>query len=53
MTWLRDRAVVSGIGETAYVRGSGKSALSLQLEAPFKAIEDVTLELTLSIFRAA
>ncbi len=43
MTWLRDRAVVSGIGETAYVRGSGKSALALQLEASLKAIEDAGL----------
>lgn len=43
MNGLRERAAVTGIGETAYTRGSGKSVLALQLEASLKAIEDAGL----------
>ena len=37
---LRDKAAVSGIGETAYTRGTTKSGLALQLEASLKALDD-------------
>jgi len=37
---LRDKAAVSGIGETAYTRGTPKSGLALQLEASLAAIDD-------------
>ena len=37
---LRDKAAVSGIGETAYTRGTPKSGLALQLEASLAAIAD-------------
>jgi acetyl-CoA acetyltransferase len=43
---LKDRAVIAGIGETAYSRGgpsSERSLLSLQLEAAAKAIADAGL----------
>jgi acetyl-CoA acetyltransferase len=40
---LADQACVSGIGETAYVRGSSKSAFELQIEASLKAIADAGL----------
>ena len=40
---LRDKAAISGIGETAYTRGTSKSGLALQLEASLKAIEDAGL----------
>ncbi|MGP0060608.1 MAG: thiolase family protein [Beijerinckiaceae bacterium] len=40
---LRDRAAVTGIGETAYTRGSGRSALSLSLQASLAAIADAGL----------
>lgn len=43
MNGLRERAAVTGIGETAYTRGSGKSVLALQLEASLRAIEDAGL----------
>ncbi len=41
---LNGSAAVVGIGETAYERGSDKSALALQLEASLRAIEDAGLE---------
>ena len=41
---LSGRAAVVGIGETAYRRGSDRSALALQLEASLSAIEDAGLE---------
>ena len=41
---LRERAAISGIGETAYTRGTTKSGLALQLEASLKAIEDAGLK---------
>jgi acetyl-CoA acetyltransferase len=40
---LREKAAVTGIGETAYVRGSGKSAFQLQVEASLTAIADAGL----------
>lgn len=40
---LKDKAAVSGIGETLYTRGSGKSALQLQIEASLEAIADAGL----------
>ena len=40
---LREKAAISGIGETAYTRGTQKSGLALQLEASLKAIEDAGL----------
>jgi acetyl-CoA acetyltransferase len=40
---LKERVSITGIGETAYSRGSGKSVLALQLEASLKAIEDAGL----------
>ena len=43
---LRDKAAVSGIGETAYTRGTPKSGLALQLEASLAAIADAGLSPT-------
>jgi acetyl-CoA acetyltransferase len=40
---LRDRAAVTGVGETAYTRGSGRSGLALSLEASLAAIADAGL----------
>ena len=40
---LRDKAAISGVGDTAYTRGTQKSGLALQLEASLKAIEDAGL----------
>ncbi len=40
---LREKAAISGIGETAYTRGTTKSGLALQIEASLKAIEDAGL----------
>ena len=40
---LREKAAISGVGETAYTRGTTKSGLALQLEASLKAIEDAGL----------
>ena len=41
---LSEKAAVTGIGETAYTRGSGKSPTALQLEASLKAITDAGLD---------
>lgn len=41
---LREKGAVTGVGETAYSRESGRSVLSLQLEASLKAIEDAGLK---------
>ncbi len=41
---LRERGAITGVGETAYSRQSGRSVLSLQLEASLKAIEDAGLK---------
>ena len=43
MSGLSEQAAITGIGETAYTRGSGKSVLALQLEASLKAIDDAGL----------
>lgn len=40
---LRDQACVTGVGETAYVRGSTRSAFELQIESSLKAIADAGL----------
>ena len=40
---LRERIAITGVGETAYSRNSGKSVLALQLEASLKAIDDAGL----------
>lgn len=41
---LRDKAAVSGVGETLYARDSEKSQLALTLEASLKAIVDAGLD---------
>ena len=41
---LRDRTCIVGIGETAYTRGTKKSALELALEASIGAIEDAGIK---------
>ena len=43
MNTLRDKAAVTGIGETVYSRGSGTTPLALQLEASLTAIADAGL----------
>ena len=40
---LRDKACVTGIGETAYMRGSTKTAFELQVESSLKAVADAGL----------
>jgi acetyl-CoA acetyltransferase len=40
---LRETAAITGIGETAYVRGSPHSAFELQIEASLAAIRDAGL----------
>jgi acetyl-CoA acetyltransferase len=40
---LREKVAVTGVGETAYMRGTDRTALSLQLEASLRAIEDAGL----------
>jgi acetyl-CoA acetyltransferase len=41
---LRDKSCISGIGETAYTRGSTKSAFALQVEASLKAAADAGIK---------
>ncbi len=41
---LREKVAVTGVGETAYMRGTDRTALSLQLEASLRAIEDAGLK---------
>ena len=43
MAMLRDKAAVTGIGETRYTRGSGKSVMALGMEASLAAIADAGL----------
>ena len=43
MSWLKERAAVTGVGETEYTKGSGMSILALQLQASLSAIEDAGL----------
>jgi acetyl-CoA acetyltransferase len=40
---LRDKSCVTGVGETAYLRGATKSAFELQIEASLAAIADAGL----------
>ena len=40
---LKETAALTGIGETAYVRGTSKTGLELQFEASLKAIADAGL----------
>ena len=40
---LREKVAVTGVGETEYMRGTDRTALSLQLEAALKAIRDAGL----------
>ncbi len=40
MTNLSDKAAITGIGETEFTRGSGKSPVALQMEAALLAIAD-------------
>ncbi|MDP9096195.1 MAG: transporter [Pseudomonadota bacterium] len=40
---MRDCAAVTGVGETAYTRGSGRTALALSLEAALAAVQDAGL----------
>ena len=40
---LRDKTCVTGIGETAYVRGSTRSAFELQIESSLRSIADAGL----------
>lgn len=40
---LKEKAAVTGVGETRYSRNSARSVLALQLEASMKAIEDAGL----------
>ena len=40
---LREKCAITGVGETAYSRGSGKSVWRLQLEASLNAIADAGL----------
>ena len=41
---LRDKACVTGVGETTYMRGSTQTAFELQIEASLKAIADAGLD---------
>src|SRR5713101_7564102 len=41
---LRNRTCIVGIGETAYTRGTKKSALELALEASISAVEDAGIK---------
>ncbi len=41
---LREKAAISGVGDTAYTRGTPKSGLALQLEASLAAIADAGLD---------
>jgi acetyl-CoA acetyltransferase len=43
---LHERGAVTGVGETEYLRGTDRTALSLQLEASLKAIDDAGLKPT-------
>lgn len=42
---LRDRCAIVGVGQTAYVRGTDRSTLSLHLEASLAALDDAGLTL--------
>ena len=40
---LKDQACIVGVGETDFTRGSGRTDLSLMLEASMRAISDAGL----------
>ena len=40
---MREKSAITGVGETVYSRESGRSVVSLQLEASLRAIEDAGL----------
>jgi hypothetical protein len=40
---LKERGAITGIGETAYSRNSGKSVVALQMQASLEAIADAGL----------
>ncbi|MDP6564530.1 MAG: thiolase family protein [Alphaproteobacteria bacterium] len=44
MTGLRESCCVTGVGETEYTRGSGRSVAALQMEAALRAIADAGLQ---------
>ena len=46
MMSLKDKCAVTGVGETAYSKNSGKSVVALQMEASLKAIADAGLKPT-------
>ena len=46
MISLKDKCAVTGVGETAYSKNSGKSVVALQMEASLKAIADAGLKPT-------
>ena len=46
MMSLKDKCTVTGVGETAYSKNSGKSVVALQMEASLKAIADAGLKPT-------
>ena len=41
---MREAAAITGVGETSYMRGTDRTALSLQLEASLNAIRDAGLK---------
>ena len=43
MATLCEKAAITGVGETAYTKGSGKSVTALSMEASLAAIEDAGL----------
>ena len=43
---LKDKCAVTGVGETAYSKNSGKSVVALQMEASLRAIADAGLKPT-------
>jgi len=43
---LRDRGAITGVGETAYSRNSGRSVVALQMEAALAALADAGLRPT-------
>ena len=46
MSGIEGRTSITGIGETEYTRGSGRSVMALQMEAALMAIRDAGLEPT-------
>ena len=46
MDSLKDQSCITGIGETAYTRGTDKKEFTLMLEASMNAIADAGLKST-------